>query len=285
MHEGEEEWTMVRAPPAMRSEPSYSDIASGNAHAGDDLSAQAALATKSPKWNAQDFPPLHETAGLEEAAFGAEEAPLEASEAESYVERYSYMIIALIMLRRKSQTAQTSKVDDVQGGDAKPASDDNIRSEASQKSPSLLIVPTSRPRPLLLHRRSLSNPPPRLQTLEETPPTPALVIEEALTPSAPTSALPLTPVISGAADLASVHVEGDGPAEGEKERFEPDAYSPAERDVDPKTVFVGGFEATGTSAWDEDRLRCIFGKYGEIAGVRVFRNRKLSSFVSDLSLT
>lgn len=78
----------------MRSEPSYSDVASGNAHVADDATAQATLAKKSPRWNAQDFPPLHETAGQEEATLGAEEAP-NAFESESYVEHLPYMIIAL----------------------------------------------------------------------------------------------------------------------------------------------------------------------------------------------
>lgn len=47
-----------------------------------------------------------------------------------------------------------------------------------------------------------------------------------------------------------------------------------EREVDPKTVFVGGLEPFGPIAWDENRLRAIFQRYGEVQEVRIINTCK-----------
>jgi RNA recognition motif-containing protein len=40
---------------------------------------------------------------------------------------------------------------------------------------------------------------------------------------------------------------------------------------DPTTIFVGGLETHGRCTWDEERLRRVFGQYGEIAEVKLVR--------------
>ncbi|THH19048.1 hypothetical protein EW146_g2051 [Bondarzewia mesenterica] len=45
----------------------------------------------------------------------------------------------------------------------------------------------------------------------------------------------------------------------------------AVKDLDPTTIFVGGLEMYGSNAWDENRVKGVFGKYGDIADVKVVR--------------
>jgi hypothetical protein len=40
---------------------------------------------------------------------------------------------------------------------------------------------------------------------------------------------------------------------------------------DQTTIFVGGLEVHGHSTWDEERLKRIFGQYGEIVEVKLVR--------------
>ncbi|KAH7930380.1 hypothetical protein BV22DRAFT_1028340 [Leucogyrophana mollusca] len=41
--------------------------------------------------------------------------------------------------------------------------------------------------------------------------------------------------------------------------------------LDPTTIFVGGLEKDGPNAWDEDRVRSLFSKYGGVENVKVIR--------------
>jgi RNA recognition motif-containing protein len=41
--------------------------------------------------------------------------------------------------------------------------------------------------------------------------------------------------------------------------------------LDPTTIFVGGLEVHGRCSWDEQRLRQVFGQYGEITEVKLVR--------------
>jgi hypothetical protein len=41
--------------------------------------------------------------------------------------------------------------------------------------------------------------------------------------------------------------------------------------LDPTTVFVGGLDVHGRCTWDEQRLKRVFGQYGEIAEVKLVR--------------
>lgn len=41
--------------------------------------------------------------------------------------------------------------------------------------------------------------------------------------------------------------------------------------LDPTTIFVGGLDVHGRCTWDEQRLKRVFGQYGEIVEVRLVR--------------
>jgi hypothetical protein len=41
--------------------------------------------------------------------------------------------------------------------------------------------------------------------------------------------------------------------------------------VDPTAIFVGGLEVHGRCTWDEQRLKRVFGQYGEIVEVKLVR--------------
>jgi hypothetical protein len=41
--------------------------------------------------------------------------------------------------------------------------------------------------------------------------------------------------------------------------------------LDPTTIFVGGLDVYGRCTWDEQRLKRVFGQYGEIAEVKLVR--------------
>ncbi len=41
--------------------------------------------------------------------------------------------------------------------------------------------------------------------------------------------------------------------------------------LDPTTIFVGGLDVHGRCTWDEQRLKRVFGQYGEIAEVKLVR--------------
>jgi hypothetical protein len=51
-----------------------------------------------------------------------------------------------------------------------------------------------------------------------------------------------------------------------------------EQDIDPKTLFVGGLEATGVHAWGIDKLRRVFEKYGVVEDIRLICPCGFSSF-------
>ena len=43
--------------------------------------------------------------------------------------------------------------------------------------------------------------------------------------------------------------------------------------LDPTTIFVGGLDVHGRCTWDEQRLKRVFGQYGEIAEVKLCEAR------------
>lgn len=50
----------------------------------------------------------------------------------------------------------------------------------------------------------------------------------------------------------------------------------AEKQVDPTTLFVGGLEISGPGAWNEDKVRTVFSRYGGLESVKFVRPSKLS---------
>ena len=55
-----------------------------------------------------------------------------------------------------------------------------------------------------------------------------------------------------------------------------DGNSPeSERHVDPTTLFVGGLDISGPGAWDEEKVRTLFSRYGGLESVKFVRPSKL----------
>ncbi|KAL5519269.1 hypothetical protein ACEPAH_952 [Sanghuangporus vaninii] len=160
-------------------------------------------------------------------------------------------------------------------------------------------------RPVIVHRRSLSNPVARLQAeisqaspgaqRLEIPPTPDLA-NSSLTQT-PTSGHPelqspahpaMIPLPAPGCDeeqkkLQEGSQESEGiPSESDQGSMAGGAYGRRDHrrqmTVDPKTVFVGGLEAYGPRPWDESRLREIFGKYGQVHEVHIVCPGKKAGF-------
>jgi hypothetical protein len=94
------------------------------------------------------------------------------------------------------------------------------------------------------------------------PPTPELGISP-ITPKTPGSMFPVTPTD----DLQSPSFKNrDG-----KGHLAYDAVSGAEKELDPTTIFVGGLEMFGPSAWDEEKVQNYFGKFGVVEHVKFIR--------------
>ena len=119
------------------------------------------------------------------------------------------------------------------------------------------------------HNTTIESRPPVEQTESEAqylevPPTPGLG-RSPLTPQTPGSLFPATP-ISNQGDAQNVSLNRDQcPAD----------LTRSERDLDPTTLFVGGLETLGPSAWDEEKVAKFFGRFGGLESVKVVRPRKL----------
>ncbi|KAL1737600.1 hypothetical protein EV714DRAFT_266399 [Schizophyllum commune] len=92
------------------------------------------------------------------------------------------------------------------------------------------------------------------QVLEmPSPPMPGLGMSP-ITPKTPGTQFPITPTSS------TMGMEGVS--------F---GYDGKDRELDPTTLFVGGLEMHGPSAWDEERVANLFAKYGGLQSVKVVR--------------
>lgn len=94
-----------------------------------------------------------------------------------------------------------------------------------------------------------------------------------ITPKTPGSLFPLTPTNS-VGDLHGPSFKGHGI----KERTHYAGEGHADRDIDPTTLFVGGLEMFGPGAWDEDKVKNFFSRFGGLESVKVVRPCK-SSFI------
>ena len=84
----------------------------------------------------------------------------------------------------------------------------------------------------------------------------AFSLESPITPKTPGTQFPITPTSS------TMGMEGMS--------F---GYDGKDRELDPTTLFVGGLEMHGPSAWDEERVANLFAKYGGLQSVKVVRPR------------
>ena len=115
------------------------------------------------------------------------------------------------------------------------------------------------------HNITIESRPPIEQTESEAqylevPPTPGLG-RSPLTPQTPGSLFPATP-ISNQGDAQNVPFNRD------------QDLTRSERDLDPTTLFVGGLETLGPSAWDEEKVAKFFSRFGGLESVKVVRPRK-----------
>jgi len=100
------------------------------------------------------------------------------------------------------------------------------------------------------------------------PQTPALD-PSSITPLTPGSQFPITPTTS--VGYESV-VQDEKFPDGKGDSVSRDARS--DKEVDPTTLFVGGLEMFGPGAWDEEKVRKFFERFGGLESVKVVRPRK-----------
>jgi hypothetical protein len=101
------------------------------------------------------------------------------------------------------------------------------------------------------------------------PPTPEFGASP-MTPKTPGFLIPRTPTTgSYIGDFQS----GSLPEFVTKNSLQWDAKR--EGPLDPTTIFVGGLEMYGPNAWDEERVRSLFSRYGGVENVKVIRPGRL----------
>lgn len=88
-----------------------------------------------------------------------------------------------------------------------------------------------------------------------------------ITPLTPGSQFPITP-IDCEADAAQ-----DAFQKGFQSRENGNSFkvSRPEREIDPTTLFVGGLEMYGPGAWDEEKVKKFFSRFGGLESVKVVR--------------
>lgn len=64
---------------------------------------------------------------------------------------------------------------------------------------------------------------------------------------------------------------------GESETF---TMNRSDRELDPTTLFVGGLEMFGPGAWNEEKVKNFFARFGGLESVKVVRPCKFSDTFS-----
>jgi len=86
------------------------------------------------------------------------------------------------------------------------------------------------------------------------------------------SGFPFTPTSDNAQnDNAQNHRSAIGKGQDVKESIYPSRNPRSDRDIDPTTLFVGGLEMFGPGAWDEEKVRLFFARFGGLESVKVVR--------------
>ncbi|KAJ7631151.1 hypothetical protein FB45DRAFT_917647 [Roridomyces roridus] len=94
--------------------------------------------------------------------------------------------------------------------------------------------------------------------------TPALGMSP-ITPKTSSSQFPTTPTSTDGDLPASFHrFEGSHEKSGS-------AYFEETKEIDPTTLFVGGLEMNGPDAWNEEKVRTFFGRFGGLESVHVVK--------------
>lgn len=103
------------------------------------------------------------------------------------------------------------------------------------------------------------------------PQTPALDTSS-ITPVSPGSQFPVTPTSFNDNLHQSVQPKSLGEPEIPMNR--------SDRELDPTTLFVGGLEMFGPGAWDEEKVKNFFARFGGLESVKVVRPCKFSATFS-----
>lgn len=98
------------------------------------------------------------------------------------------------------------------------------------------------------------------------PRTPALD-KASITPNTPGSQFPITPTSYTGYDPQGMHYNDFD----EKEKITSCKGLRSDREIDPTTLFVGGLEMFGPGAWDEEKVKSFFSRFGGLESVKVVR--------------
>lgn len=98
------------------------------------------------------------------------------------------------------------------------------------------------------------------------PRTPALD-KVSITPNTPGSQFPITPTSYTEYDPQGMHYNDFD----EKEKITSCKGLRSDREIDPTTLFVGGLEMFGPGAWDEEKVKSFFSRFGGLESVKVVR--------------
>lgn len=104
------------------------------------------------------------------------------------------------------------------------------------------------------------------------PQTPALDTSS-ITPVSPGSQFPVTPTSCN----DNLHQSMQPKSFGEPET---PLTNRSDRELDPTTLFVGGLEMFGPGAWDEEKVKNFFARFGGLESVKVVRPCKFSATFS-----
>ena len=104
------------------------------------------------------------------------------------------------------------------------------------------------------------------------PQTPALDTSS-ITPVSPGSQFPVTPTSCN----DNLHQSTQQKSLGEPET---PMMNRSDRELDPTTLFVGGLEMFGPGAWDEEKVKNFFARFGGLESVKVVRPCKFNACFS-----
>jgi hypothetical protein len=122
------------------------------------------------------------------------------------------------------------------------------------------------------HSGNTQSPPPGSVTALNPP-----FIENLASPFVPKSLEPAYPLVGSTFNFYDSFVLPPAPRWSEARPLGPTGTVDENIDInlrnvlDPTTIFVGGLDVHGRCTWDEQRLKRVFGQYGEIAEVKLVR--------------
>ena len=101
-----------------------------------------------------------------------------------------------------------------------------------------------------------------------------LLDSSSITPVSPGSQFPVTPTSCNGNLHQSMQSKSLG---GEPET---PMMNSSDRELDPTTLFVGGLEMFGPGAWDEEKVKNFFARFGGLESVKVVRPCRFSATFS-----